>query len=49
MTEPAFDLLYGQSVQGPLGVLQELWENCRIENPERGASQYITELQDKLD
>ncbi|XP_072043172.1 uncharacterized protein [Amphiura filiformis] len=43
-----FDLLYGRSVRGPLGMLKEFWTG-QIEEPETKTTfEYVLDLQDRL-
>ncbi|XP_069970993.1 uncharacterized protein [Penaeus vannamei] len=44
----AFELLYGRTVQGPLSVLRDLWEDITMRDDVGSSFQYVIELKDKL-
>ncbi|KAJ8044259.1 hypothetical protein HOLleu_11669 [Holothuria leucospilota] len=44
-----FELLYGRSVRGPLGILKELWTGENMSEEVKTTYQYILDLRERLD
>ena len=44
-----FELLYGRSVRGPLGLLKEMWTNRDLDPNEFNTYQYVADLRNRLE
>ena len=44
-----FEMLYGRSVRGPLGLLKEMWTNTDSNSDEVNTYQYVTDLRNRLE